>query len=258
MWIECYYRPPHTVHASRKTACYHGPMHDLSSALPVAPGSLKIIACAVLKDEVLRVAPPDVEIEFIDGLLHNYPDRMRATLQEHISATPGERTILLCCGRCSNGSAGVQAGPHRLVLPAVDDCVAILLGSRARYLSEFAAQPGTFYYTRGWIEQLEDPYREYLKLVPKYGAERAAEIARLILENYTRLAVIDTGTYPLDKYRDYLDTVRRFYDLPLQVLTGSLRLLDKLMNGPHDEEFIVVEPGETLDEDRFWALSAGD
>ena len=47
----------------------------------------------------------------------------------------------------------------------------------------------------------------------------------------------------------------RFYDLPLEHLTGSLRFLEKLVSGPHDEEFIVVEPGDELDEARFWALS---
>ena len=46
-----------------------------------------------------------------------------------------------------------------------------------------------------------------------------------------------------------------FYDLPLEHLTGSLRFLEKLMSGPHDEEFLVVEPGDMLDESRFWALA---
>ncbi len=48
----------------------------------------------------------------------------------------------------------------------------------------------------------------------------------------------------------------RFYDLPLERLTGSLRFLEKLVSGPHDEEFIVVEAGDHLDESRFWELSS--
>ncbi len=47
-----------------------------------------------------------------------------------------------------------------------------------------------------------------------------------------------------------------FYELPLEYLSGSLRLLEKLVHGPHDEEFLVVEPGEELAESRFWALAA--
>jgi hypothetical protein len=214
----------------------------------------KIIACDVLRDEILMVAG-ELEVEFFDGLLHDYPDRMRATINGLIAATPGERTILLGCGRCSNGSVGLQAGPHRLVLPAADDCISLLLGSRQRYLDEFSRCPGTYYYTRGWIDYLEDPYKEYLKIIPKYGEEKAAKIARLILAHYTRIAVVDTGTYRIEDFRDYLDKVTDFYSLPLEVLRGSMRLLEKLIHGPHDDEFIVVAPGDQLDEPRFWALS---
>lgn len=215
----------------------------------------KIISCEVLRNEVERVNP-GFEAEFFEGALHDHPDKLRATLQERISATPGERRILLCCGRCSNGSAGLEAGPHELVLPAVDDCISLVLGSRRRYLEEHAGQPGTFYYTRGWIDYIDDPYKHYLRTVPKYGEEVAADLARMMLQNYTRLVVVDNPEVPgLDEARAYLETVSAFYGLPLEYMKGSLRFLEKLMCGPHDEEFIVVRPGETLEEQRFWALS---
>lgn len=216
---------------------------------------VKIVACEVLRNEIECVAPGH-EMAFIDGALHDYPDRMRAALQAHIDETPGSRRILLSCARCSNGSVGLKAGPHQLVLPAADDCIALLLGSRRRYLEEHGSQPGTFYYTRGWIDFIDDPYKEYLAIIPKYGEEKAARIARMILEHYTRLAVIETpGAPSLAGAREYLETVSKFYDLPIERLTGSLRYLEKLVRGPHDEEFIVVEPGEVLDEARFWALA---
>ena len=215
----------------------------------------KIISCEVLRNEVERVNP-GYEVEFFEGALHDHPDRLRATVQERIDATPGEREILLCCGRCSNGTAGLRAGPHRLKLPAVDDCISLLLGSKQRYLEEHGRQPGTYSYTRGWIDFIDDPYKEYLKILPKYGEEKAARVARLIMENYTRLAVIETpGVAGLDEKREYLETVSAFYDLPVEKLSGSLRFLEKLMNGPHDEEFLIVEPGEVLEESRFWALA---
>jgi hypothetical protein len=216
----------------------------------------KIISCEVLRNEVERVNP-GYEVDFFEGALHDYPDRMRVAIQDRIEATPGEREILLCCGRCSNGTVGLHAGPHRLVLPAVDDCIALLLGSRQRYLDEHNAQPGTYYYTRGWIDFIRDPYTEYREIVPKYGEEKAARVARLIMEHYTRLAVIDTPEVGgLAEKQAYLETVSAFYDLPIEYLAGSLRYLEKLMTGPHDEEFLIVAPGEELEESRFWALSA--
>jgi hypothetical protein len=225
-------------------ACYHECMDR----------PRKIISCEVLRNEV-ECVNPGYEVDFFEGALHDYPDRMRAAIQQRIDDTEGEREILLCCGRCSNGAAGLDAGPHRLVLPAVDDCISLVLGSREDYLTEHRAQPGTYYYTRGWIDFIQDPYKEYLKIVPKFGEEKAAMVARMIMEHYTRVAVIETPGVPgvADK-RAYLDEVCAFYDLPLEPLTGSLRFFEKLMGGPYDDEFIVVEPGDSLEERRFWGL----
>jgi len=223
--------------------------------MPGAKG-MKVIACGALRDEALAVAG-DLEVEFCEGRLHDRPDVLRLTLQQRIAATPGNSTILLLYGRCSNGLVGLRAGSHRLVLPAVDDCISLLLGSREEYLKEFTSFPGTYYYTRGWIEEIDDPYQVYLKLVPKYGEQRAAELSRLELANYTRVALVDTGTYPLEKYEPYVRQVSAFYDLPLHRLSGSLRLVEKLVHGPHDKEFIVVERGGVLDERFFWELDSG-
>ena len=225
-------------------ACYHERMDR----------PRKIISCEVLRNEVERVNP-GYEVDFFEGALHDYPDRMRVAIQQRIDDTPGACELLLCCGRCSNGATGLDAGPHRLVLPAVDDCISLVLGSRENYLQEHRAQPGTYYYTRGWIDFIQDPYKEYLKIVPKYGEEKAAMVARMIMEHYTRVAVIETPGVPgVEDKRAYLDEVCAFYDLPLEPLTGSLRFFEKLMGGPYDDEFIVVEPGGSLDERRFWDL----
>jgi len=217
----------------------------------------KIIACSTIRDEV-EALRGDIVVEYLDGFLHDTPEVLRNTINEHIAATPGDSTILLAYGRCSNGTAELVAGTHRLILPACDDCIALLLGSRRAYMREFAEHPGTYYYTRGWIEELEDPYREYQKMIPRLGEEKARMVAHMMLESYTRVAIIDTGTYDLAKAHEYVDTVSKFYSLPVHELTGSLRLLEKLIRGPHDAEFIVVEPGQVLRERIFWELGASE
>jgi hypothetical protein len=170
---------------------------------------LKIIACGTVRDEI-EALRGGIEVEYCDGFLHDTPSKLRDTLNERIAATAGEATILLAYGRCSNGTAGLEAGPHRLVLPAVDDCIAILLGSRRAYKREFAEHPGTYYYTRGWVEELEDPYREYLKMIPRIGEEKARKVAHMMLEAYSRVAIIDTGTYDMAKCESYVQTVSVF------------------------------------------------
>lgn len=212
-----------------------------------------IIACSTLRDEVESLRG-DLSVEYVDGFLHDTPGVLRDTLNARIAATPADCTILLAYARCSNGTAGLVAGRHRLVLPACDDCIALLLGSRAAYKREFAAHPGTYYYTRGWIEEVQDPYHVYLKLIDKYGEKRARWLALMELANYTRLAVIDTGTYDLTRADAYVAKVSALFGLSAHHLGGSLRLLEKLIRGPHDDEFLVVEPGETLDESVFWTL----
>jgi hypothetical protein len=215
----------------------------------------KIISCKALHDEILSVAD-GLDLEFVEARLHDVPDKLRATVQAAIDTTPGERTILLLYGRCSNGTAGLKAGPHRLVLPAVDDCISLLLGSRERYREEHQSQPGTYYYTRGWIEYIDDPYAEYKQIVPKYGEEKARRIALMIMDGYTRVALIDTGSYPIEQYEPYVREVSEFYNLPVEHLAGSLRYIEKLVKGPHDREFIVIEPGGVLEERIFWELDA--
>ena len=217
----------------------------------------KIIACSTIRDEI-EALRGDIPAEYLEGFLHDTPEILRSTLNERIAATPGELTILLAYGRCSNGTAGLEAGRHRLVLPACDDCIALLLGSMEVYRRQFAEHPGTYYYTRGWIEELEDPYRVYLKMIPRLGEEKASMVARMYLENYTRVAIIDTGSYDMAMAEAYVKTVSEFYGLPIHRLEGSLRLLAKLLHGPHDDEFLIVEPGEVLGEERFWDVAAKD
>ena len=135
--------------------------------------SLKIIACETLQATSSR-SRSGVEIEYARGCCTTTRTGCGRRSRSASTQRPGERTILLGYGRCSNGLAGLRAGRHRLVLPAVDDCISLLLGSRAPYLEQFTAQPGTYYYTRGWIEYIDDPYHEYLEMIPKYGRRRRA------------------------------------------------------------------------------------
>ena len=170
--------------------------------------SLKIIACKTICDEIESLRG-DIEVEYCEGFLHDTPEKLRETLNERIRQTPGDGTILLGYGRCSNGTAGLEAGRHRLVIPACDDCIALLLGSRRTYQREFKEHPGTYYYTRGWIEELEDPYREYLKMIPRMGEQKARMVAHMMLESYTRVAIIDTGTYDMAKCQSYVQKALR-------------------------------------------------
>ena len=122
--------------------------------------------------------------------------------------------MLLGYGRCSNGTAGLPAGHTgwccRPATTASPCCSA-----PARYLREFSGCPGTYYYTRGWIEYIDDPYHEYLKMIPRYGEEKARKIAQLIIANYCAWRSSTPAPTACD-YDEYVRTVCEFYDLPLR------------------------------------------
>jgi hypothetical protein len=203
-----------------------------------------MIVCKTLEAEVCELAGakgiPFTSLEF--GL-HNTPDRLHRTLQEEIDRTPEDvDTILFGYGICSRGAIGLEARRFRLVIPRVDDCIALFLGSREEYLRQFESVPGTFYLTRGWIEHAGDPYSEYLKLEKKYGAAKALELEKMAIEHYTRMALINTGSDGAAD-REYARFVAEFFGWAFEEIAGSRRLLQKLVSGEWDDDFLVVEPG---------------
>jgi len=69
--------------------------------------------------------------EYLDFGLHLEPKRMKSALQARLEALPEPSVVLIGYGLCGNGLVGLEAGPHTLVIPRTDDCIAILLGSRS-------------------------------------------------------------------------------------------------------------------------------
>lgn len=192
--------------------------------------------------------PPGVAHEVLDFGLHTNPGSLKATLQAAIDAAgaAGTAEVLLGYGLCSMAVVGLAAHGCTLVVPHVDDCISIFLGSRDEYLRQIKAEPGTYYLTKGWIEVGDTPFKEYDRLVEKYGEARADRLIRLSIKHYTRLALIDTGRGDLERYREYTRRLAARWDLRFEELQGSNSLIRKLLNGPWDDEFVVVPPGETI------------
>jgi hypothetical protein len=161
--------------------------------------------------------------------LHITPEKLNAALQKEIDETQEDvDAILFGYGMCSKGALGLEARNFKLVIPRVDDCIALFLGSRDEYRRQHLKAPGTFYLTKGWIECGDDPYTEYLKAREKYGDEKAYWLEKKVIENYTRLALINTGNYNMEKYRKYANMVAGFFSLTFEEIPGSNVLIRKL------------------------------
>ena len=210
-----------------------------------------VIACATVIEEMLPLMPEGMEHRALEFGLHVYPDKLRTTVQanidEVVGAHPGEElAVLLGYGLCSQALVGVQARGCTLVLPQVDDCIAIFLGSRAAYQKQAGAEPGTYYLTKGWIEVGETPFSEYQRTVERFGKARAERLFKIMLANYKRLAMINTGSYDIDRYREYAEQTALRFNLRYEEIDGSDMMVRKLLFGPWDAEFVLLGPGERV------------
>jgi len=212
-----------------------------------------VMACATVIEEMLPLLPEGMDHQVFDFGLHVNPDKLRNTLQEAIDAVSGQYdTIILGYGLCSQAVIGIKANGCRLVCPRVDDCIAIFLGSRGAYTTQCRTEPGTYYLTKGWIEVGHTPFSEYDRFLQRYGKERAERIFKLMLGNYKRLALINTGQYELKNYREYARRTAERFGLRYEEIEGSDTLVKKTLFGPWDDEFVVLEPGETFTLEQFY------
>ena len=211
------------------------------------PASCHVLACATVLEEILPLLPEGMGYQELDFGLHLKPEDLKLALQDAIEeASRHADTILLGYGLCSMAVVGLKANGCTLVVPRVDDCIAIFLGSRDAYTAQASKEPGTYYLTKGWIEVSDTLFDEYQKMVERYGKALAGRMMKLMLKNYTRLAYIDTGHQDQDKYQDYARMVAGQFQLRYEEIQGANTLVKKLLLGPWDGDFVVAKPGQTI------------
>ena len=229
----------------------------------------RLIACEVMFREcaaAMANCKAIVDPEFLPKGLHDIGEAgMSSRIQSAIDATDPATydAILLAYGLCNNGVRGLHA-MRPLVLPRAHDCITLLLGSRQRYAEYFAANPGTYYKSPGWIERNTDPndspasiparlglLRDRAALAAQYGEDNADFLMETMgnwLQNYRKLAFIDTGVGDTAGYLDFSTRFARDKGWEMERVSGSLALIEGLLSGDWPEEdFLVLPPGERID-----------
>jgi hypothetical protein len=229
--------------------------------MPAESRPVVVIACKVFQHLLEQHLEADqrAQVTFLEYGLHRVPVKLTAAIQEQIDAVEEPSVILLGYGLCGNGLAGVKAGQHTLLIPRADDCIAILLGSRAAYLHEFESEPGTYYLTKGWLESGSDPLKEFHEYSEKYGPEQAEWLMDQQYQHYRRLVFVAHSEEDLEAYRPRALEVARFcerWGMRYEEKLGSDRLIQRLAEfaadpGKADAEFVVIPPGGMIEQRAF-------
>jgi len=217
-----------------------------------------IIACQMISDELNQAISRtgvDYPVIWTEARLHEHPDRLRASLQDEISRISNVRHIILAFGCCGNAMLGLKAEGAPLIIPRVDDCISLLLGSQASYY-RLSSELSTYYLTRGWLEYENGILSEFERNISRYGQTRANEISRVMLQHYSRLILIDTGAYSIDACREKVQILAEVLGINCEIASGSGQLLDRLLLGPWDENFSVIPSGGMVTREHLWAQKA--
>ena len=133
-----------------------------------------------------------------------------------------------------------------------------MLGSRQRYTEEFAAEPGTYYLTRGWLESGDDPLSEYQAYVEGYGKERADRLIDLMYGSYRKVRLVAFSDEEMEATRPLAAPVAAFcrerWGLAYDEYLGDPGLIDRLAEADLSgdlTDLLVVPPGNTITQMMF-------
>jgi hypothetical protein len=223
-----------------------------------------LIGCGLLLRELSDAtthSPHLVDVKFLPAGLHDSgAQAMRHQLQSEIDAINCSRydAIVLGYGLCGTGIAGLKAPAIPLVIARAHDCITLLMGSRLKYAEYFAANPGVYFRSVGWMErggELHDqPAAGGLgedrgALIAKYGEEAGQflyEEATRYRRAYSQLTYIRTGSELDEGFAEQAEAEAAEKNWTYAEFAGDLGLFRRLLAGDWQSDFVVVAPGQQL------------
>lgn len=228
-----------------------------------------LISCQVFQRELAECLPRatrQVDVQYLAMGVHgDTAEYAGNAIQAAIDAADADTYdhVLIGYGLCNYGVRGLTARQVPLVLPRTYDCISLLLGSRQKYRAMLQDKPSTYFQTSGWVDAAErGPVaplgnvasrlgmgQDLQTLVDKYGEDNG----RFLFDTlqplaYARHVYLTTCTPDEPRLLNRCRENAEHAGCPLQVVEGTTRLLDALLQGPWDEdEFLVVPPGKQVE-----------
>lgn len=160
-------------------------------------------------------------------------------------------TILVAIGFCG-GSWQYVSCSKTLVIPRIADCVALALTTPKRYAPDLK-EPGHMYLF-GSGDTGFSVRAIYESLLDQYDIEMADIVFDMYLEHYYHLGIIDNGLYDCYdlNYVEQAQADAERIHAELDFVPGSNLLLEKLVSGNWDEQFLVVRPNTAITQGKFF------
>lgn len=207
-----------------------------------------LLACNTIADEInlaIEKTGFNYPVRWVESGLHIDPSSLSKRLQQELGEIHDVEDVLLGFGFCGNSLIGITPPRFRLIIPKVDDCITLLLGSREKR-RVVSSEAGTYFLTRGWLLHEQNIWKEYKICVKRHGKSKTDKIYKMILAHYKRLGIIETGAYNLEEFLEKAKLMSEDLKLNCEVIPGTLSFVEKLLTGPWDDDFIKINPGETV------------
>lgn len=204
-----------------------------------------VITCRTVEEELteaLRRTGSDAEVIWLESGLHNVKRQLHDRMQEELDRIEADR-VLLAMGTCGNAYQGVKTGKYETILPRVDDCITLLLGSVSRRI-QISRELAAYFFSEGWLKGERNLWVEYQHMVEKYGEEEAEVIAGMMYGHYRTLGILDCGFSDPQSMLERTKVIADTLHLEQKLIPASVDLLCRLLSGPWDdaERFLVIPP----------------
>jgi hypothetical protein len=208
-----------------------------------------------------------VDIELLAKGLHDQPANLNKLLQDKINEVQNTsyQATVLAYGLCGKSTLGLTPANVPLVIPRAHDCITLFLGSRQRYQNQFDLEPGTYWYEQDYLERskatdsslglgsiastegLEKQYTEYVSKYGKDNADYLMEVMGAWQQHYHRAVLIDMNLGDISQVEQSARSEAERQNWKFERLPGDLALIRRLFDGDWDEDFLVLQPGQTVE-----------
>lgn len=204
-------------------------------------GKQILIACGMQQDEIEKKkieCKSCVPVIYMKRGMHENPRELHEMLQQEINQHQDCDEILLTYGLCGLATEGLVSESTRLILPRFHDCI--------HQLMENKVDVDSLYLTRCWTLDEKSILKQCENVLREYGTEVGKEILDCIYGSYQWITIIDTDSYDLAPVMLNAKKAAEMLNLSVRKISSKVFVIEKLLQGEWDEDFIILQPGEAM------------